>query len=235
MSDRLHEEYDAILFDNDGVLVEPTDSDVLVDAVVDSFRAFGVDIDRAIARRTVETDTVPVAHARNHGIDPEALWHHRELTASLAQQTHVRNGGKPVYDDVAALDHLRMPLGVVSNNQHATIEFLLAHHDLDWFRTAHGRRPTLAGAAKRKPEPDYLERALADLGVCDALYVGDSEKDVIAARRAGIDSVFLRRDHVADVSLSATPTAEVPDLWTLVELFTDTDSDTLSRSAPKHR
>ncbi|WP_231754396.1 hypothetical protein [Halapricum sp. CBA1109] len=102
--------YDAVVFDCDGVLVEPTDTAVLVDAVVDAFDAFGVDIDRSVARRSVTEDEVPTETAREHGIDPEAFWHYRELTASLAQQTHVRAGGKPVYDDVAALADLSCPI-----------------------------------------------------------------------------------------------------------------------------
>jgi HAD superfamily hydrolase (TIGR01549 family) len=209
--------YEAVVFDCDGVLVEPTDREVLVDAVVDAFATFGTDIERSVARRTVVEDDVPVGTAREHGIDPEAFWHSRELRASLAQQTHARAGGKQVYDDVAALARLDVPLGLVSNNQHATVEFLLASRDLPSFETAYGRRPTLAGAAERKPEPDNVERALSDLGVRDALYVGDSEKDVVAARRAGIDAAFLRRDHVAGVDLGVDPTFEVPDLDALVE------------------
>lgn len=210
------EAYEAVIFDNDGVLVEPTDTAVLVDAVVEAFDAFEVDIDRSVARHTVENDTVPTDLAHKHGIDPEAFWHHRELIASLAQQRHVRNGGKPVYDDVSSLDRLNLPCAVVSNNQHATIEFLLAYHELPAFKTAYGRQPTLAGAAKRKPESDYIERSLSDLGVENALYIGDSEKDLIAAHRAGIDSAFLRRDHVADVELSTEPTVEVATLEELV-------------------
>jgi HAD superfamily hydrolase (TIGR01509 family) len=221
VSEQLSDGYDAVIFDNDGVLVEPTDEDILVDAVTDAFEAFGVDIDRSFARETIEEDVVPTEAVREHELDLEAFWHYRELTASLAQQTHVREGGKQVYDDVAGLEELAMPLGVVSNNQHATIQFLLAHHDLDYFSTAYGRQPTLAGAAKRKPEPDYLERALADLGTSEALYVGDSEKDVLAAREAGLDSVFLRRDHVADTTLSVEPTTEMTDLRMLVDALTD--------------
>jgi HAD superfamily hydrolase (TIGR01549 family) len=215
--------YDAVVFDCDGVLVEPTDTAVLVDAVVDAFDAFGVDIERSVARRSVAEDDVPAGTAREHGIDPESFWHYRELTASLAQQTHVRAGGKPVYDDVAAVERLDCSIGVVSNNQHATVEFLLAFHDLPEFETVRGRRPTLSGAAARKPEPDYVEAALADLDTDDALYVGDSEKDVVAAKRAGIDSAYLRRDHVADVTLTAEPTFEIPDLETLVEQVTATE------------
>jgi HAD superfamily hydrolase (TIGR01549 family) len=214
--------YDAVVLDNDGVLVEPTDTDVLVDAVIDSFEAFGVAIDRSLARQTVDEGTVPVDLAREHGIDPEALWHYRELTASLAQQAHTRAGEKKVYEDVATLNRLDGPLGVVSNNQHATIEFLLAYHDLPSFETAYGRQPTLAGAARRKPEPAYVERALTDLDAECALYVGDSETDLVAADRAGIDSAFLRREHVSDVELSVEPTVEVPNLRTLVERLTTT-------------
>lgn len=59
-----------------------------------------------------------------------------------------------VVEDVAALDRLDRPLGLVSNNQHATTEFLLAYPDLPAFETASGRRPTLAGVAECKPEPD---------------------------------------------------------------------------------
>lgn len=209
--------YEAVVFDCDGVLVEPTDQTVLVDAVVDAFSAFGIDLGRSVAKRTVVEDEVPVETAREHDLDPEALWHYRELRASLAQQAHVRAGGKRVYDDVDGLSGLDAPLGLVSNNQHATVEFLCAYHELPAFETAYGRRPTLAGAAQRKPAPDNIERALSDLGVRDALYVGDSEKDVIAAQRAGVDAAFLRRDHVADVELDVSPRFEVPDLEALVE------------------
>lgn len=221
MTDR----YEAVVFDNDGVIVEPTEISVLVDAVVDSFRAFGVEIERSVAQETVDGDTVPVETVREHGLDPEAFWHGRELRASLAQQTHIREGEKPVYDDVTTLDRLDVPLGLVSNNQHATIEFLLAHHNLTYFETAYGRQPTLAGAAKRKPEPDYIQRALTDLRTEEALYVGDSPKDIVAAHRAGIDSAFLRRDHVADIELSTEPTFEVPSLRALVDRLTAVGQD----------
>lgn len=214
------DDYEAVILDNDGVLVEPTDTAVLVNAVVAAFDAFGVDIDRSVARRTVENDTVPTDLARKHGIDPEAFWHHRELTASLAQQSHVRDGGKPVYDDVAALYRLDVPCAVVSNNQHATIEFLLAYYELPPFETAYGRQPTLAGAAKRKPEPDYIQRALSDLRVENALYIGDSETDLVAAHQAGVDSAFLRRNHVADIGLSTEPTIEMTTLEELVTQLT---------------
>lgn len=208
--------YEAVIFDCDGVLVKPTDTAVLVDAVVDAFDAFGVAVDPVTAERSVVDDIVPVEMARDHGIDPEAFWHYRELRASLAQQTHIRDGGKSVYDDVAAVSMVDLPLGLVSNNQHATIEFLCAHYDFPEFEIAIGRRPTLAGAANRKPEPDNIERAMAHLGVQEALYVGDSQKDIVAAQQAGIDAAFVRREHVQNVTLSVEPTYDVPHLNALL-------------------
>jgi phosphoglycolate phosphatase len=64
----------------------------------------------------------------------------------------------------------------------------------------------------KKPNPHYLKRALADLEAESALYVGDSESDVIAANRAGMDSVFVRRQHCCDVELTVHPTYDVNDL-----------------------
>lgn len=223
ISARLRPTYDAVVFDNDGVIVEPSDRDVLVEATVDAFAAFDVAVDADRVKRSVAEDAVPWDLLREHPLDPEAFWHQRELTASLAQQAHTRAGGKPVYDGVSALDDLDVPLGLVSNNQHATVEFLLAYHDIDRFETAYGRQPTLAGAARRKPAPDYIEQALSDLDAREALYVGDSETDVVAAKRAGIDSAFLRRPHVADVSLSVEPTVEVPDMRMLVDALIVSD------------
>ena len=53
-----------------------------------------------------------------------------------------------------------------------------------------------AGEAAEKPAPDLVRLALARLGVAasDALYVGDSESDRLAARAAGVRMVGLRTD-----------------------------------------
>ena len=214
-------DYDAVIFDMDGVIVEPTDRAVMVDAVQAAFDAFGVDVNRAFARQTVENDVVPTETIREYGLDPEAVWHTRELEASLAQQAHIRRGGKPVYDDVGALDRLDVPLGLVSNNQQATVAFVLAHHDIDCFETAIGREPTLSGAAKRKPEPDYLQAALESLDATRALYVGDRPTDIVAADRAGIDGVHLRRDPGSPDTPEIEPVYSVSDLSTLVDTLTD--------------
>ena len=218
-------DYDAVVFDNDGVLIELTDERLLADAVRDTFAEFDVTVDEQRALEMVARDDPPdEAFEREFGVDPERFWRRREAKASAVQREAIRRGEKALYDDVAALESLDHRLGVVSNNQHETIQFILDHHGLeDHFETVYGREPTLAGAMRKKPDPSYIEQALDDLGTRSALYVGDSEKDVVAAHRAGIDAAFLRRDHRADLELDVTPTHEVRDLAELVDRLAPRD------------
>lgn len=216
--------YDAVVFDMDGVLVEPTEG-VVADAIYTAFEACGVadpppeHVESLVAGTTVEEiRTVCAAH----GIDPATFWHTRDSAASRAQVRAIRAGGKSPYDDVAVLDGLEdlgVPMGIVSSNQQATVEFVLGHHGLaEYFGVAYGRAPCLEDVRRRKPHPHFIERTLADLGVERALFVGDSPSDVRAANRAGLDSLFVRRAHRTDLTLPVEPTYEVESLWPLPEL-----------------
>jgi hypothetical protein len=82
--------YEVVISDNEGVLIEPTDTGVPVDAFVASFRAFGVEIDCSLSQETVNKDAAPIETVREHRLNPEAFWHYRNLSISLAQQIHVR-------------------------------------------------------------------------------------------------------------------------------------------------
>jgi len=70
----------------------------------------------------------------------------------------------------------------------------------------------VAGVEREKPDPHYLRRGLEALGTEDALYVGDSQTDFLAARRAGVDSAFVRRPHRVDLAPDPAPTHTVADL-----------------------
>lgn len=214
--------YEAVVFDMDGVLVELTEG-VVADAIYGAFEACGVvdpppeHVETLVAGATVE-DVRTVCAA--HDIDPATFWHTRDSAASRAQVRAIEAGDKPPYEDVTVLDDLDVPMGIVSSNQQATVEFVLTHHGLaDQFAVAYGRPPALADVRRRKPHPHFLERALGDLGVEHALYVGDSVSDVHAAHRAGLDSAFVRRPHRADLELPTEPTYEVESLWPLPELL----------------
>ncbi|MFW5919247.1 MAG: HAD family hydrolase [Halanaeroarchaeum sp.] len=208
--------YDAVLFDNDGVLVHLTELSVLRRAVKDAFDEMGI---ADPAEEHVEALTIGVTPETLDGVsstydfDPETVWRHRDEFATKAQQRAVETGEKPLYEDFEAILDLPVPRGIVSSNQHPTVEHILEYNEVDdHFETYYGREMSVNGLRRKKPETYYLDRAIDDLGAENPVYVGDSESDVVAAHNAGMDSVFVRREHRRNFDLSVDPTAEVESL-----------------------
>lgn len=213
--------YDAVVFDNDGVLTERTDREVLQTAAREAFEAFDVEPDAETVRSMVAGVDPERLHAvcDEHGLEPEAFWRERDERFVDHQRRETEAGRKPTYDDVDVLEALELPLGVVSSNQHATIDHLFEFHGLhEHFETWYGREPTVESVRRKKPEPHYVERALADLDAETAVYVGDKATDVAAAHAAGIDSALVRRDHNRDVTPSTPPTYELGSLDELADV-----------------
>ena len=214
--------YDAVVLDNDGVLVGRTSFDTLREAAWDAFVSLGVeDPDLAhVDDVAVGVDPATLTDiCERYGVDPGEFWRVRDELASAAQIDAARKGRKTPYEDVDTLRYLDAPLGVVSSNQQATVDAILGHFGLDGqFEVAYGREPSIASLSRKKPSPYYLERALEDLGAETALFVGDNESDVRAADNAGIDSAFVRRPHRRSTEISCQPTYEIDDLHDLVSI-----------------
>jgi len=216
-------DYDGLLLDHDGVLLTLTDRATLRETALAALRDAGVDApsetDAEALSIRVSTDEL-AALADRHAVAPERLWQCREDRIETLLRAELDAGRKAPYDDVSALDGVGVPAGVVSNNQRRIIEAALDAHDLAArFETVVAREPTLESLAEKKPEPTYLEAAMADIGSANPLYVGDSESDVVAATRAGVDVAFLRRDHNADAALDTRPTHDVESLHAVVDLL----------------
>ncbi|OVE84461.1 HAD family hydrolase [Natronolimnobius baerhuensis] len=213
--------YDAVIFDNDGVLTTPTEYDVLVQAMQTALE--NVSEREPTDEHLEELISPSVASLRQvaetHAVEPETLWHAREQAAIAAQRAEITAGRKRLYDDVAALERLAVPQAIVSNNQHETIRNILEHLALDGFEVWYGREPTIQGIQRKKPNAYYLESAIDELGVSNPLYVGDSRVDVTAAEKAGIDAAFIRREHRHEYELPTTPAHEIHSLEGLVDLF----------------
>ncbi|MEY7851361.1 HAD family hydrolase [Natrarchaeobius sp. A-rgal3] len=213
--------YDAVVFDNDGVLTTPTDRDVLIEAIRDAFERVDVSSPSDEQVRTLLSPDRPSLRriADHHGVDPATLWSAREQAAIDAQLAEIEAGRKRVYEDVTALESFSVPTGIVSNNQHETIGNILDNCALEPVEVWYGREPTIEGIDRKKPTPYYLELAIDELGVNNPLYVGDSRVDVVAADAAGIDAAFIRRDHRIGYDLAGhEPRYEIESLETLLEL-----------------
>ncbi|MEF8869141.1 MAG: HAD-IA family hydrolase [Haloarculaceae archaeon] len=212
--------YDAVVFDMDGVLLTMTDGSVIDRAAREAFAAFGAEPTEEAVEPFVRAEAAGLAGAcEPFDLDHERVWPAREWAACWLQSREMDAGRKRPYEDGAALADLDARVGLVSNNQHHTVGYALDRFDLGGlFETAYGRGHTVDALRRRKPDPHYLDRALSDLGTRNALYAGDSRVDVEAAARAGVDSVFVRRDHRADYRLPAALDYEVSDLAALVDL-----------------
>lgn len=219
--------YEAVVFDNDGVLSHPTSVSLRRDAVRRAFGAFDLSPDPDdITLLNDEPDPEAVIEmAGTYGVDPDAFWRRHEREKARAQAAAIRAGDKPAYDDIGVVRNLPVPAAIVSNNQDATVGHVVDAFGLEDAVVSHyGREPNLAGLGRRKPSPAYIERALSDLGTRTALYVGDSDVDIEAAAAAGIDSAFVERPHRDGYTPRTEPTYRIGGLRELRSLLNSTDT-----------
>lgn len=80
-------------------------------------------------------------------------------------------------------------MAIVSNKLHPAVQELSERFFKDYVASAVGESATV----RRKPNPDAVLKALADLGSTkeEAVYVGDSEVDMQTARNAGLPCVSV--------------------------------------------
>ena len=96
-------------------------------------------------------------------------------------------------EQLERLRSLGICLGVISNRNREFMEHELSVIEGSGWRDLFDTVVCGNDVAHRKPSPDLLLRALENLGRAGAehcWYVGDSTTDVIAAKRAGVTSVF---------------------------------------------
>jgi phosphoglycolate phosphatase len=195
-------DYEAVVFDLDGTLVEYTGRDRRRAAAVETFDALGVD-PTADELRSVAAGSTANARAvcRAHGADPAEFYERFDPLLADLQLDAIDDGGKRPYDDaVAALDRLRVgdggpPAAVLSNNFQSVVDRVVERHFPGRFAVVTGVSPGPEGRERRKPDPRQLVSTLATLGSAPegALVVGDGSSDVAVAARAGVDSVHVER------------------------------------------
>ncbi|GAB3675848.1 HAD family hydrolase [Halopiger thermotolerans] len=231
-----------ILFDMDGIILEgprtaPGVYDDAADAALAELDAEPTPAQRR-ALRGQDTEAIRERCAEL-GLDPERFWKLKERYASEGTHERLRSGERGLYDDVDAIrtlaDRSETPVGLVTNNRHETAKFVADFVDIS-FDVVRGRDPTIEGYRRRKPDPYYIEDALARLdGAVDAdgaradgtgggtgarrgLYVGDSPKDVVAGTELGLETAFVRRPHNRDIDCPPDATYELESLTDLLEL-----------------
>ncbi len=213
----------VVLFDMDGVLLEGHANDTAgyeagLARTLEEYDLAASDAEWA-ALAGYEYDRPFVEACEDIGVDPVAFYDTRERHSERWFASRVESGTRTRYADVEALSELadHHQLGLVSNNYDAVVRAVVDNHNLPQFAFVRGRDPGVEGFRRRKPDPHYLEEALGTLGARTGVYVGDRETDVLAAERAGLNAVFLEREHNSAASLGTTPTVALSSLEKLGE------------------
>ncbi|MFC6728291.1 HAD family hydrolase [Natronoarchaeum mannanilyticum] len=166
--------YDGVVFDLDGTLVDlDVDWAAVAADVAAVYEDAGVDAGSSGLWAMLE-------EAEEHGIGDSV-----EATIADHERTGARTSTRlPSGDDLATVD----PVAVCSLNCEAACRIALETHDFDGDVAAAVGRDTVA---THKPDPEPLLAAIdrIDVSPDGALFIGDSERDAVTARRAGVDYV----------------------------------------------
>jgi len=171
-----YEEYEAVVYDMDGTLVElDVDWAAVQENVAAVYEDAGVDPDGRSLWDLLED-------ARDHGLFEQV----HDAIAEYERAGARRSGRLPLADEPGSIDR---PVGVCSLNCSRACEIALERHGLDDHVSAVVGRGSVESW---KPDPEPLLATVDALGVApaDAVFVGDSARDELTAERAETGFVF---------------------------------------------
>ena len=179
--------YDAVLFDYDGTV-----ADSIADIAYAANRALrlkGLPEHGEAAFRSFAGvgARVLLQRAAPAGTDDKTLDAlYSEYVSYYAAHANDRTQPYPgVLDMLSRMKEAGLKLAVISNKPDAAMQPGVQRFFASWLTLAVGEKP----GVRRKPWPDMLEAAAAEMGVSlsRCLYVGDTEVDLETARNTGID------------------------------------------------
>lgn len=192
--------YDAVIFDFDGVLM---------DSGFDGFQ-WALEERRKVIESNdwdIELEKVSQGVFQPHDVELEEVleeanvsWRQLKVLEKAVAERKVEmasTGELSIFDDVEdVFENLDCQKAVVSNAYNdylaGMMEGLGIKNHMDFWIAP--RLEEIRNYRQRmKPEPMMIEEALEELKTRNAVMIGDQVSDVIAARKAGIDSIYISR------------------------------------------
>jgi len=136
---------------------------------------------------------------RMAGLDPDRFW--AEVTKEDCEEREKRYGKSiRLYDDVSVLRKMSsngFDFGIITDQPEVMAERYVKRFRLDFFKAMVCGHYT---GTLSKPDSLGVELLMKRLRATreDSVMVGDSDQDVVAARRAGIPVIHIKRDEEHD-------------------------------------
>lgn len=218
--------YGSVVFDMDGVLLdfEGDGFKWKYDAVRKVLEDHGVDTEEMsrdtlnlfIGDRGVQA-CIDACNKRD--LDARTIWTDIAEETSKSRAKQMKKGNFALFPEVKeVLDQLDgdVKMGVISNAPETalreTVNFFDMKHYFDFFRGIED----FEDLSDRKPNPDHLDYARAELKREPFIYAGDHQTDIEAAINANMESVWVnRKNHDVDI----TPDYTVTDLREMMEIL----------------
>jgi membrane protein len=209
----------AVLFDIDGTLVDSNDAHV--EAWCRAFAAEGFHFDRATIHSQVGKG--------GDNLVPSLIPDAPEDVQDRVERAHGEIYKRDYLGSVRPFPHARdLLLKTSEAEKKVVLASSASRPELDHYVRLLDAHGIIDGATSKddvghsKPCPDIFEAALkqAEVPASDAIVVGDTPYDIIAARRTGIETIAVRSGRFPDSVLEAeTPVAIYEDAADLLANF----------------
>jgi HAD superfamily hydrolase (TIGR01549 family) len=222
-------EYNSIIFDMDGVILNSfTESEEWkYEAVKSSIEELGAspekipkeDMDKILGDKGYGEC---IKACNKHGLNPRKAWKLVAEKTTLARIEKIKKGDFKLYEGVLeTLKILReneVKTALISNAPEEAVEATIQEFNLaKYFKFYRGIR-NFEDLRERKPHPNHLEIAKAELKSNPYLYVGDSKSDIEAANNAKIASMWV---HSRENNITDDPDYEVNTISELNQKLID--------------